>query len=595
MTFAQSRFSWPARSSRPSCCSRARRCRARRPADDGAYQLLGRVFPDPQGAATPGPARRGRRATCRPRRFLGYQEFIDGLKYMNSDRRQRQDLAALPRGLDARRRPGRQQQADDRRHRPGTDEKANFPGNNLGFWEFTPDGQAHSAGLPMPTWAASRPTSSSSRVTDENVPDAASSAIALSLSIHGIERAGVEGGARALEDLVTAATTGKLDKPILTTKGLGMPIPTFKEVLQKTIIYFTFPNPDGWRRGDSTDTEKGPGVFFQRYNGNGVDVNRDFPDIGFSFRPYCVALRARDAAAGQRRSSRSRHARRPVRRRRRPARPARRGLVLVHADAARLARLRQERAHPRGRPDASTSSSRRAGWSPLIQPNDQPRGSCNNKPVVGADCYPMYGQSWGTVYDTINYTTTGALGDFMDSSIGLNADGIDNEMSYSHLDKDIAFEPLIEQMHVDGNMGLIYAHVAQVLNAAHVRLPRTRPQGLRAHRARQGRRRPRQHDARRRAPMPRPTSTTTSRPRRERDVRVRRSRTATASTTAACGSTSRRRTSRASTRARRPASAWLVAVLGLRPAPRRAGRRRQGVDHGGRGLQPDRASTSRPA
>ena len=76
----------------------------------------------------------------------------------------------------------------------------------------------------------------------------------------------------------------------------------------------------------------------------------------------------------------------------------------------------------------------------------------------------MYGQSWGTVYDTINYTTTGALGDFMDSSIGLNADGVDNEMSYSHLDKDIAFEPLIEQMHVDGNMGLIYAHVAQVLN-----------------------------------------------------------------------------------------------------------------------------------
>ena len=108
----------------------------------------------------------------------------------------------------------------------------------------------------------------------------------LSLSIHGIERAGVEGGVRALEDLVTAATSKRLDKPILTTKDLGVRVPTFQEVLQKTIVYFTFPNPDGWRRGDVNDSEKGPGVLFQRYNGNGVDVNRDWPDIGYAFRGY---------------------------------------------------------------------------------------------------------------------------------------------------------------------------------------------------------------------------------------------------------------------------------------------------------------------
>jgi hypothetical protein len=50
----------------------------------------------------------------------------------------------------------------------------------------------------------------------------------------------------------------------------------------------------------------------------------------------------------------------------------------------------------------------------------------------------------------------------MDSTIGLNADGIDNEMAYSHITKNIAFDPLIEQMHVDGNKGLIYAHLAQM-------------------------------------------------------------------------------------------------------------------------------------
>ena len=62
--------------------------------------------------------------------------------------------------------------------------------------------------------------------------------------------------------------------------------PTWREALANTIIYFTLPNPDGWRRGSFGDAEKGPGVFFQRYNGNGIDPNRDWPDIGYTFRPY---------------------------------------------------------------------------------------------------------------------------------------------------------------------------------------------------------------------------------------------------------------------------------------------------------------------
>src|SRR6185436_19650694 len=80
----------------------------------------------------------------------------------------------------------------------------------------------------------------------------------------------------------------------------------------------------------------------------------------------------------------------------------------------------------------------------------------------------IYGQTWGTVYDTINYTTTGALGDWFDSSVGLEADGIDNEMSFSHLDKNIIFDPHTEQLHVDGNKSLIYAHLAEMLSPTQV-------------------------------------------------------------------------------------------------------------------------------
>ena len=107
-------------------------------------------------------------------------------------------------------------------------------------------------------------------------------------------------------------------------------------------------------------------------------------------------------------------------------------------------------------------------WSPIVQPNDAPQGGgvpCSPAPVVSY-CAKIYGQTWGTVYDTINYTTTGALGDWFDSSVGLGADGIDNEMSFSHLDKNIVFDPHTEQLHVDGNKSLIYAHLAELLRPA---------------------------------------------------------------------------------------------------------------------------------
>ena len=91
-------------------------------------------------------------------------------------------------------------------------------------------------------------------MTDENVPDTDKKRYALSLSIHGIERAGVEGGTRAMEELVTAVADGPRRRPDPPRGRSRASAPTFAEVLQNTIIYFTFPNPDGWRRG-SVDAE----------------------------------------------------------------------------------------------------------------------------------------------------------------------------------------------------------------------------------------------------------------------------------------------------------------------------------------------------
>ncbi|MDP1793901.1 MAG: hypothetical protein Q8K63_07155, partial [Acidimicrobiales bacterium] len=72
---------------------------------------------------------------------------------------------------------------------------------------------------------------------------------------------------------------------------------------------------------------------------------------------------------------------------------------------------------------------------------------------------------WGTVWDTINYQATGSIGDWMttDPSIGLGAIGVDNEMAYSHITPNDVFIPELEQLHVDGNKGIIYAQLASLM------------------------------------------------------------------------------------------------------------------------------------
>ena len=206
------------------------------------------------------------------------------------------------------------------------------------------------------------------------------------------------------------------------------------------------------------------GVFFQRYNGNGVDLNRDWPDIGFSFRPYSGLSEpesralatffddvkattgdefdAGDDLHGQ------------------PTADALSYTLLPHGrhDFAKDQRIRDTAIA------IHRASEKALLWSPIIRPNDSEPGSgppCVPGPL-GSVCAQILGQTWGTVYDTINYTTTGALGDYFDSSIGLGADGIDNEMSFSHLDKNIVFDPHTEQLHVDGNKALIFAHLARL-------------------------------------------------------------------------------------------------------------------------------------
>ena len=189
---------------------------------------------------------------------------------------------------------------------------------------------------------------------------------------------------------------------------------TAGDAMRRSAVYLVFANPDGWRRGDIDNGVR----FFQRYNGNGVDMNRDWPTEGFSFRPYTPWSEPETRSFGKVLKE---------------IRPKWDGGIDLHGqlidrafsftllgageqDYAKNQRVLQT---VKG---AWADAETRLAWSPLIKPNTAPK-----------DDERLYGVQWGTVWDTIAYTTTGSFGDWINSPLGLDGDGIDNEMSLSHL------------------------------------------------------------------------------------------------------------------------------------------------------------------
>jgi hypothetical protein len=420
-------------------------------ANDTQYQLCGRVFPDPH-AYWPSPTQTPTRspwakgnAACASADFITYHDMVDGMTYLE--------------GL--------------------------FP-KFVKFYELDRDFGTSwidcqlesrpfaycSAGLPRQGVSNGRLRSDlyMVRLTDERVPDAGKKYFVFPLSIHGIERAGAEAGVRAAEDLATwgfcsAVAQGTLppkavvdcdkegDRPYKLLEAQPDQSINAAAALRDSVIYFVFPNPDGWRRGETDNLAR----FYQRYNGNGVDLNRDWPTQGYTYRPYTPWSEPETRAFGK------------VLKQIKPNWDAGIDLHGQLIDRAFSFTLMGASERDFGKNQRILQSvkgawgdaEQRLAWSPVIKPNDAP-DQCSAT-LDPPDCDErMWGVQWGTVWDTINYTVTGSVGDWIDSPIGLNADGIDNEMSFSHLSNcgiGSCYEPQFEQLHVDGNKSLIYAMV----------------------------------------------------------------------------------------------------------------------------------------
>lgn len=391
---------------------------------DATYKQFGRVFPDPQGCTRglPGSSPWAKGRVCAVQ-FLQWNETINGLKYLQQKYPRFAQLVNLH------------------------DLKKTVP-------EFAKL-DMQSAGLPRLDQTRDRRDLMVFVVTDRDssVPRNDRHKYAYSLSIHGIERAGLEGGVRAAEDLITWAATDP-NKRILEPTNSG---PTAGEALKQNVLYFVLSNPDGWQRGE---VSKG-GVYFQRYNGNGADVNREFPGDGFSnpvFTPFAepeatgyaaYLLREKEAATAKKfTGSLDLHGMNG-------ADSFSFTLLSGTAEDYETNALVVQQAE-----GIYADAVKRLSWSSLIA---DPAACPGKVPVfllVSEGTLPMCPDQWGSVWDTIDYQTTGSFGDWMSSGIGLGAVGVDNEMAYSHIVPNSVFIPEIEQLHVDGNKGIIYSQLA---------------------------------------------------------------------------------------------------------------------------------------
>lgn len=121
------------------------------------------------------------------------------------------------------------------------------------------------------------------KITDHQVPDEGKQTLLFSLSVHGNEGGGREGGLRTAEDLAIAATNGgTISDGVANYTSTTGRTPEFhsyevKDVLAKQIVYLIDFNVDGWAAGDHYN--RPPGLY-TRGNSIGTDLNRQMPTVG---------------------------------------------------------------------------------------------------------------------------------------------------------------------------------------------------------------------------------------------------------------------------------------------------------------------------
>ena len=303
------------------------------------------------------------------------------------------------------------------------------------------------------------------KITDHQVPDEGKETLLFSLSVHGNERGGLEGGLRTAEDLAIAAEDGgKLVDGVDNYESSTGREPKFHEydVARRC-----------WRRRPSTSSTSTSTA--GRSATSGTRRRRRTYTRGNSHRHRPQPPDADASGGSTRAATRSRRARcsygtqfmhdvaerGPGRqdglRRRHPRRDQLAGLHGHHVPGGRV-RLRRppppdgdRRAHEVGDRRDAVRGHRRG---------DRERDAAATTPSTRA-AIPLKPAHWATVWDTLGYTDTGFIGDYMATDLGVT--GMDYEIIFNHTVPEKIWNVYLQENHINASRGIIKTAMAYAL------------------------------------------------------------------------------------------------------------------------------------
>jgi Zinc carboxypeptidase len=303
------------------------------------------------------------------------------------------------------------------------------------------------------------------KITDHNLPDKGKKTLFFSLSVHGNERGGLEGGLRTAEDLAIAAEdTSEAAETLVdgyanydSTTGRNPKFHEYsvREVLKKEVVYLVDFNPDGWQVGDNYHQ---PPLPYSRGNGLGTDLNRQMPTVGRinegrnplqeSEMNYGHALMHEIALAGQG------------------------GLMTYGADVhgELTSNAYVDIMYPAGQynsvdhrrlmaiAERTKSVIDERLYAGII--NQIENGSGGNEGSPDSDV-PTKPAHWATVWDTLGYTDTGFIGDYIATDLAVT--GMDYEIFLNHTVPDKAWNVYLQENHITATRSIIKTAMAYAL------------------------------------------------------------------------------------------------------------------------------------
>ncbi len=323
------------------------------------------------------------------------------------------------------------------------------------------------------------------KLTDHEVPDAGKDTLLFSLSIHGDEKGGVEGGLRAAEDLAIAATDGgTISDGVEGYESTTGNTPEFhsyevKDVLAKEAVYLVDFNVDGWANGDNYGT---PGLY-SRGNSLGTDLNRQMPTVG-RIDPSRNPLEESEALYGHRfmheiadegiggrmAYGADVHGESNSRAWVDIMYPAGQFNSVKHRQLMAIAERTKsviDETLFEGIPNAIEELTGGDAGEGIEDYTGAPKNTIPTKPA-----------RWGTVWDTLGYTDTGFVGDYMASELGIT--GMDYEIFQNHADSRAVGRPwsvALQENYINATRGIVKTAMAYALtvreefNADTVRIP----------------------------------------------------------------------------------------------------------------------------